>query len=118
MAATTRKAAAEFVKTAARLMEPLDGWTLFVESSGGWCWSHDTERLAVYASPFWDDCAGIPVDFGDRDGDSYASVFVPFDLTGDLAADVAAYRAAVRPYLALRPGQDALGRCPELPADE
>lgn len=56
--ATTIKQAEAFVRAAERRMEPLDGWTMFVESSGGWSWSHPGDALTVYASPFWEGLAG------------------------------------------------------------
>ena len=123
---TDKERAERFLREAARLMTPIDGWTMFVESSGGWCWSLPPELagnehgLALYASPFWEDLAGIPVEFCLNDhNEASVSAFVPFTPTDDLQADAERYRALIRPYLALRPMQTALGNgLPTLNGDD
>lgn len=104
----------QFLKDAPQHMLPLDGWTMFVESSGGWCWSLD-EETAIYASPFFDDAAGIPLEFCyDEYAEASASAFIPFALTGDLMKDIEQYRTLIRPYMALRRGQRAFENLPTL----
>ncbi len=86
-------------------MEPMEGWTMFVESSGGWCWSNEKYHNACYASPFWEDVSGICLEFCDSNGEGLVHCVVPFALTGDLETDVIAYRETLRPYLRLIPGE-------------
>ena len=100
-----------FLEQATPLMEQLDGWTFFVESSGGWSWSFGSE-FAIYATPFWEGCAGIPLQFIDPETDDILfSVFLPFTPTGNTWEDAKRYREMIRPYLAIRPNDNALLHC-------
>jgi hypothetical protein len=86
-----------------KLMVPLDGWVPFLESSGALVWTSPDRRRAVAATPFWEDYDGILVEADDDKGRLIANGVIPFALTGDDAADAAAYRAVVLPFLRLRP---------------
>jgi hypothetical protein len=110
MATTVTKAETKipkFLREASRLMPPLDGWVMDHEQSGGWRWDHPTAKMSIYASPFWDGLAGIPVEVAPDDENPIVSAFVPFAISGDMEEDIAAYREAIRPYLKLRLGHDA-----------
>ncbi len=107
----------KFLKEAPKLMVPINGWTMFVESSGGWCWSYKDSEIAIYASPFWDDLAGIPLEFCyDEFAEASVSAFIPFELTGDLEKDVTEYLAKLIPYFALRPNHQAFKDAPSIQA--
>jgi len=90
-----------WLKTAPKLFELLDtphGWQFCIESSGAWCWCKP-ER-AVYASPFWEGLAGVPVDECDDNGRIVFTDFIPFTLTGDDRADARNYLDLMRRVLA------------------
>jgi len=71
----------------------IQGWTPSWEYPGFIEWTHPDYRIRVLATPWWESTDQVPVHFADDSGAAFGDGW-SFELkpTGDVEADVAAYR--------------------------
>ena len=90
----------EFQRYAAKILrgKNVGGWK-FSEHDRTGGFEFNKGKYQLFATPFWEDAKGIPIDLMDDEGDFISQDFISMKPTNDFKKDFTSYLKLVKAYL-------------------